>query len=54
MRRLAKQRYLDRKRQTILNLGYDYIAFKSRTKKSLRTLKKIIQNNACHFEGAVD
>ena len=37
-----KQTYLERKRQTILELGYEYVRFRSRTKKSLITLKKQI------------
>lgn len=53
-RTLKKQSYLERKRRAILDLGYDYIKFRSRSKKSLRTLKKIIQNNTYHFEEAYD
>lgn len=45
-----KQTYLERKRQVILSLGYDYVQFRSRAKKSLVQLKSIIKNNACHFE----
>lgn len=51
---IKKQNYLERKRQTILNMGYGYIRFKSRARKSLRTLKRIIQNNARHFEEVYD
>lgn len=51
---VEKQTYLERKRQAILALGYDYVKFRSRAKKSLRSLKRIIQNNACHFEGVHD
>lgn len=34
-----KQTYLERKRELILNLGYDFIAYRSRAKKSLKILK---------------
>ncbi len=49
-----KQTYLERKRLAILDLGYDYIKFRSKTKKSLTQLKRMIINNACHFESACD
>ncbi len=51
---LEKQTYLERKRQAILELGYDYVKFRNRTKKSLLQLKSIIKNSACHFEGVHD
>ena len=47
---IRKQGYLERKRQAILSLGYDYIRFRSKAKKSLTQLKRIIVNNAYHFE----
>ncbi|GMN05098.1 hypothetical protein MTsPCn5_04860 [Croceitalea sp. MTPC5] len=46
--------YLERKRKTILDFGYDCVRFRSRTKKSLVQLKSIIKNNVCHFEGVLD
>jgi len=49
---IEKQTYLERKRQAILALGYDYIKFRSRTKKSITQLKNSIKNNICHFKGA--
>jgi hypothetical protein len=39
---LKKKNYLQRKREAILNLGYEYIAYRNRTKKSLRALKRQI------------
>ncbi len=39
---IGRQTYLERKRKTILNLGYEFVAYRSRTKKSLKTLKKQI------------
>lgn len=39
---IEKNSYMERKRQAILALGYDYVRFRSRTKKSLVTLKKQI------------
>lgn len=51
---IKKQNYLDRKRALILDMGYDYVRFRSRTKKSLLQLKSIIKNNVCHFEGVLD
>lgn len=51
---IEKQTYLERKRQAILELGYEYIKFRNRTKKSLIQLKSIIKNSACHFEGVRD
>ena len=51
---IKKTGYLERKRQAILDLGYDYIKFRSRTRKSLAQLKRMIINNACHFESASD
>jgi len=51
---IKKETYFEHKRQIILSLGYDYIKFRSRTKKSLNQLKNIIKNNACHFEGVHD
>ncbi|WP_435622494.1 hypothetical protein [Flagellimonas sp.] len=50
----AKQRYLEQKREAILSLGYEYVKFRSNTKKSLTRLKHIIKNNARHFEEAYD
>ena len=44
------QNYLERSRNSILNMGYDFVAYKSRMRKSLITIKKIILNNAYHFE----
>lgn len=41
---------LERSRDIILSLGYDYIRTKSRVKKSIITLKKILQNNAYHYK----
>ncbi|MET1259494.1 hypothetical protein ABV409_09130 [Flagellimonas sp. DF-77] len=38
----TKTTYLERKRRVILDMGYGFIAFRSRTKKSLKTLKKQI------------
>ncbi len=49
-RTLMKTNYLERKRQAILDMGYTYVRFRSRAKKSLRTLKRIMQNNIGHFE----
>ena len=46
--------YLEQKREAILGLGYEYIKFRSKTKKSLTRLKHIIKNNTCHFEEAYD
>ncbi|MEM8927926.1 MAG: hypothetical protein AAGC45_06970 [Bacteroidota bacterium] len=46
--------YLERKRKAILELGYDYVKFRNRTKKSLQQLKSIIKNSACHFEAVRD
>ncbi len=51
---MNKQNYLERKREVILNLGYEFVAYRSHAKKSLNKLKHIIQNNACHFEGVND
>lgn len=34
--------YMERKRLAVLNLGYDFVVFRNRTKKSLMTLKKQI------------
>jgi hypothetical protein len=51
---MKKPNYLERKRQAILSLGYDYVKFRSRTKKSLVQLKSLIKNSACHFEGIHD
>lgn len=48
---MKKSTYLERKRQAILELGYDYVRFRSRTKKSLQQVKSIIKNNTYHFEG---
>ena len=39
---LKKENYLERKRALVLNLGYDFVAYRSRAKKSLRTLKRQI------------
>lgn len=47
-----KNNYLEQKRQIILALGYDYIRFKSHSRKSLKSIKRLIQNNASHFEDA--
>jgi hypothetical protein len=47
---IEKQTYLERKRQAILDLGYDYIKFRNRAKKCLIQIKSIIKNSACHFE----
>ncbi len=47
---MNKPTYLERKRQAILEIGYNYVKFRSRTKKSLLQLKSIIKNNAHHFE----
>lgn len=41
---IEKQTYLERKRQAILELGYEYIRFRSRVKKSLAALKKHISS----------
>ncbi|WP_210423687.1 hypothetical protein [Croceivirga thetidis] len=41
---IKKQNYLDRKRALILDMGYDFVRFKSRTKKSLATLKRQISS----------
>ena len=38
---IKRPTYLERKRQAILELGYDYVKFRSRTKKSLKILKKL-------------
>jgi len=40
--KIRKQQYLERKREAILNLGYDFIVFRSRARKSLGNLKKQI------------
>ena len=50
----TQQTYLEQKREAILGLGYEYIKFRSKTKKSLTRLKHIIKNNTCHFEEAYD
>ena len=39
---LRKQSYLERKREIILNLGYDFVIYRNRAKKSLKALKKQI------------
>lgn len=39
---IKRQTYLERKRKVILNLGYGFVAYRSRAKKSLKTLKKQI------------
>ena len=49
-----RQTYLEQKREAILSLGYDYISFRNRTKKSLIRIKHIIKNNARHFEEAYE
>jgi hypothetical protein len=36
----TKIRFLERSRNTILNTGYQYVAFKSRAKKYVHTLKR--------------
>ncbi|MEM1336187.1 MAG: hypothetical protein AAGF96_00495 [Bacteroidota bacterium] len=46
---LKKTGYMERKRQAILNLGYDYVKFRSKAKKSVIQIKRIIINNAYHF-----
>lgn len=46
---LKKESYLERKRLAILNLGYDYVKFRSKARKSVAHLKRIIINNAYHF-----
>ena len=51
---IEKETYLERKRQAILDLGYDYVKFRYRAKKSLLQLKSIIKNSAYHFEGVHD
>lgn len=37
-----KHSYLERKRQSVLELGYEYVCFRNRVKKSLVTLKRQI------------
>lgn len=41
---IEKRTYLERKRQAILELGYEYVRFRSRTKKSLAALKRQISS----------
>jgi len=41
---IEKQTYLERKRQAILELGYEYVRFRNRTKKSLTALKRQISS----------
>ena len=44
---IEKQNYLERKREAILELGYDFVRFRSRAKKSLGTIKR--QISSIHF-----
>ena len=41
---MKKPTYMERKRQAILELGYEYVRFRSRAKKSLAVLKRQISS----------
>ncbi len=41
---MKKPNYLERKRQAVLDMGYDFVRFKSRVRKSVVLIKKRLQN----------
>ncbi len=42
---MKKSNYLERKRQLVLSMGYDFVRFKSQVRKSLVLIKKRLQNS---------